>query len=41
MTPDLPSHDAGMALQDVTVERDGYMALSNVAFVAFDVSRGE
>ena len=41
MNPDPPSHDTGVSLQDVIVERDWYMALSIVAFVAFDVSRGE
>ena len=38
MNPDPHPHDASMSLQDVTVERDGHIALSNVAF---DVSRGE
>ena len=34
MNPDHPPHHASMSLPDVSVELDGYMALSNVAFDA-------
>ena len=37
MNPVTDSHHASMSLQDVTVELDGYMALSNVSF---DVGAG-
>ena len=34
MNPDHPSREVSMSPQDVTVEQDGYMSLSNITFGA-------